>query len=201
MVKPFNGIGVFYGRFVKDFSTHMSLEDDVVNMGIKLHCSHNCGLVFILLEQLCKAYFDKNLMMRTMTLHKLHMHDVVLIIHVEHKDLWLHCAYDFDHFLKLLKQVSEIHCDELCLLNDNPSCKLDVCCDEPTLCVEYEFVNLWSSSYLSKDDVSMVPYGLLLLNLENMNLVNRPYSVTLNIHTMRTLSCICLVLLRMPNLL
>ena len=35
VVKPFNGIGVFYGRFVKDFSTHMSLEDDVVTNGIK----------------------------------------------------------------------------------------------------------------------------------------------------------------------
>ena len=49
-----------------------------------------------------------------------------------------------------------------------------MCCDEPTLYVEYELVNLWSSSYLSKNDVSMVPYDLLLLNLENMNVVNRP---------------------------
>ena len=69
----------------------------------------------------------KHLMMLTMILHKLHMHDVVLVIHVEHKHLWIHCAYAFDHFLKLLKQVSEIHCDELDLLVDTPSCKLGVC--------------------------------------------------------------------------
>ena len=75
-------------------------------------------------------------------------------------------------------QWDEIHIDELCLLNDNPSCKLDVCCDEPTLCVKYGLVNLWSSSHLSKNDVSMVPYGHLLFNLENRNLVIRPYSVT-----------------------
>ncbi|XP_047968986.1 uncharacterized protein LOC125212775 isoform X1 [Salvia hispanica] len=91
----------------------------------------------------------------------------------------LHCAYDFDHFLKLLKQVSEIHCDELCLLNDNPSCKLDVCCDEPPLYFDQEFVNLWKrTSYLSKSGVLMIENDCSLHERENKIFVLRPLLIT-----------------------
>lgn len=45
--------------FCEGFSTHMSLLDGVVIICIKFHCSYSFCLVLKLLEELCKAYFDK----------------------------------------------------------------------------------------------------------------------------------------------
>ncbi|XP_041989495.1 uncharacterized protein LOC121740907 [Salvia splendens] len=168
VVKPFNGIGVFYGRFVKDFSTHMSLVDCVVFNGVRIHFFYSWGLK--LLEQLCRAYFDK-----------FHMHGVVSCLHVVHSGLWTRYSLIFDNLLKLLGQWNEIHFDELGLLVDTLFCKLDVSCDEPTLYVGQEFVNLWKSiPYLSKNDVLMIIDGLPLYDLEVRDFVLRLFLVIFN---------------------
>ncbi|XP_047975766.1 uncharacterized protein LOC125218183 isoform X4 [Salvia hispanica] len=161
VVKPFNGIGVFYGRFVKDFSTHMSLVDGVVINDIKLHRSHVCGIILKLLEHLCGGNLETFLLILDVASHKSPMHDVVLTLHVVHEGIWMHFSYIFDHFLKLLGQLSEIPCNKLGLLVETLSCKLNVNYHKPPLYSDQEFVNLWKrTSYLSKNDVSMVPYGV-----------------------------------------
>ncbi|XP_047948931.1 uncharacterized protein LOC125194744 [Salvia hispanica] len=179
VVKPFNGIGVFYGRFVKDFSTHMSLEDDVVTNGIKLHRSHVCGIVLKLLEQLCGANLETFLMILDVVFYKYHMHGVESCLHVVHEGLWTHCSLMFDNLLKLMGQWDEIHIDELCLLNDNLSCKLNVNYHKPPLYPDLEFVNLWKrTSYLSKNGVLMIENDCSLHERENKIFVLRPLLIT-----------------------
>ena len=158
----------------------MAFVDCVMINGIKMSCFHICAHVLKLLEQMLGAYFIKNLMV-LVSFYKFHMHDVVLMFYVEHKGVWIYCSLIFDHFLKLLRQWGEFHFYNLGLLIDISSCMLDVNCNEPTLYVGQELINLWwSSPYLCKNDVYLVEENLSLHDLENMNFVIMPILVNFN---------------------
>ena len=137
-VKPFNGIGIFYGHIVKDFATHVSLVYIIVINGTRMHCSNICGRVLKLLEKLRGTYFDDTIRQCVVAFYKFHMYGVVLIPHVVPRSKWIHCSYIFYHFLKLLGQWREIHVDEYILLIDISSCKVHVSYNESILFVEHD---------------------------------------------------------------
>ncbi|XP_042023405.1 uncharacterized protein LOC121770702 isoform X1 [Salvia splendens] len=143
MVRPFNGIGMFYGCFVKDFSTHMSFVGYVVIKVIVMHCSHVCAHVLKLLEQLRGTYFYKFLMLIDImfykihvVLYKVHMSCVEHTLHAMHNDFWSHSSHNNDHFFKVLEQLSKHHVDKLDSTFGIIPCKLQ----ENNLKIEVSFV-------------------------------------------------------------